>query len=70
MNKEKLFEAMKQFDEQTLAVAFSYAFNLTFYGVDVTEKWNTATEQSINLHAAYIRGYEDAMEGRKKNEVL
>ena len=53
---------MQQFDERTMAIAFAYAHYYRVYGVDVTEKWNTAIEQSANLEQAYRKGYDDATE--------
>lgn len=68
MTKKMLLEAMKQFDEQTLSVAYMYAKNLVSYGVDVTEKWLTATEQSANLGKAYREGYYDGWVRGGNNE--
>ena len=53
---------MQQFDERTMAIAFAYAHYMTMLGVNVTEKWDTATEQSANLEQAYRKGYYDATE--------
>lgn len=53
--KEK--EEMEQFDPQTLNLAYLYAKSLIAYGANVTEKWETATEQSANLEKAYRKGY-------------
>ena len=60
-DKEKILEAMSQFDKQTLAVAYAYASKLVYYGVDVTEKWETATQQSAYIERAYTEGYAEAM---------
>lgn len=62
MTKNKLLEAMRQFDDMTLSTAFVYAENITLFGVDVTKEWLTATEQSANLEKAYRKGYYDALE--------
>ena len=37
-------------------LAEMYAKNMVDYGVDVTEAWQTATQQSCALEKAYIRG--------------
>lgn len=59
--KEKNYAAMKeemeQIDQQTLNLAYLYVKNLVLYGADVTEKWETATEQSANLEKAYRKGF-------------
>ena len=62
VNGIPLPEDMQQFEETTLTVAFAYARYLTMYGVNVTAKWNTATEQSAKLEQAYRKGYYDATE--------
>ncbi len=59
--KKPYIKELAQFDEQTLAIAIVYACNMKRYGVDVTEKWNTAVEQSDALENAYHKGYADAL---------
>ncbi len=61
-NGTPLPKDMQRFDEQTMATAFAYAHYHRVYGIDVTEKWNTATQQSANLEQAYRKGYYDAVE--------
>lgn len=68
-NYAAMEEEMKQFDHQILNLAYLYAKSLTSYGVDVTEKWETATEQSANLEKAYRKGfYEGVAATLKENK--
>ena len=62
MSKQHILEEMSKFDEMTLSTAYIYAKNLTLYGVDVTEKWLTATQNSVALEKAYKKGYYDALQ--------
>ena len=63
-DKEKINLMMRLAKEDTyvLCQAYLYAVNLARYGVDVTEKWETATQQSASLHRAYIRGRYDELQ--------
>ena len=45
-----------------IATAYLHAINYTLYGVDVTEKWLTATQNASALEKAYRKGCYDAME--------
>ena len=60
--KQALLEALAEEDVQTLGLAYSYAQNLTMYGVDITKVWDTATANADALDKAYRKGYHDAME--------
>lgn len=42
--------------DQINQLAMMYAKNLVQYGVDITQKWDTATQQEAVLNQAYIRG--------------
>lgn len=68
MSKDKLLEAMRQFDNMTLSVAFVYAKNLILYGENVTEKWVTATQNASALEKAYRKGYYDALQRQAESE--
>lgn len=57
-----VLEELAKEDLQVLALAYTYAKNLQTYGVDVTEKWLTATQNASALEKAYLEGYYDAME--------
>lgn len=62
MTKEQLAQWLIELDENVLKVAIMYAENYLKYGVDVTEKWDTATKQQWSLERAERYGY---AEGRK-----
>lgn len=63
-DKEKinLMMLLAKEDTYVLSQAYLYAVNLARYGVVVTEKWETATQQSANLQRAYIRGRYDELQ--------
>ena len=60
--REAILKAFADMDTQKLALAFVYAQYYVDTGVDITIKWQTATEQSYALEKAYHKGYCDAME--------
>lgn len=61
-SKQQIIESLATFDEATLSLALSYAFNIQKYGIDITEKLQTATAQCAALSTARLVGYEEAME--------
>ena len=56
-----IIKELDKFDFQTLVTAYAYAKNLHFYGIDVTEKWETVAQQSVAMDRAYRKAYYDAM---------
>lgn len=66
--KEK--DEMEQFDPQILNLAYLYAKALISYGVNVTEKWETATEQSANLEKAYRKGFYEGVAAKLNEKDL
>lgn len=71
MNEEKqiqdykskeLLEELSKMPPMVISIAYLHAINYTLYGVDVTEKWVTATQQASCLEQAYRKGYYDAMQ--------
>lgn len=61
MTKEQLAQWLVELDENVLQVAIMYAENYLKYGVDVTEKWDTATKQQWSLERAERYGYAEGM---------
>lgn len=57
MTKEQLAQWLVELDENVLQVAVMYAENYLKYGVDVTEKWNTAVRQQYSLEKAQRQGF-------------
>ena len=47
------------YNDKVNQTATAYAANIHMFGVDVTEKWNTAIEQTEALNKAYLRGRHD-----------
>lgn len=67
MEKEQLAKWLLKYDEQTLQIALMYATNYLKYGVDVTEKWDTAVQQQAALKKAEEHGY---IEGRNSFGIV
>ena len=67
--KEKLIELLSQEDAMVLNQAYLYAKNLTNYGVDIAEKWVTATQNASALEKAYRKGYNDALRRLVESEL-
>lgn len=59
-SKSPYIQMLLDKDETTLKVAIMYAENYLKYGIDVTEKWQTAVAQSYAMHQARKQGYSDA----------
>lgn len=57
--KDLLISELDRFDVNVLKLALMQARYYTLFGVDVTEKWDTATEQSHMLDSAYAKGFHD-----------
>ena len=57
MDKEQLAKYLSELDENVLQVAIMYSINYLAYGVDVTEKWDTAARQQDALYRAKCAGY-------------
>lgn len=55
-----MIDILSQYDVRVLEIALAYAFHLCNFGVNVAEKWKTATEQANALSNAYRKGYSDA----------
>ena len=77
MNKEEkiqeyenkqLINELSKMPPMVIATAYLHAINYTRYGVDVTEKWTTATQNASALEKAYGNGYYDAWKRRAESE--
>lgn len=66
MNKEQLIDELSKMPPMVIATAYLHAINYTLYGVDVTEKWLTATQNSCALERAYKKGYYEALQKQKE----
>ena len=64
VNKQLINELSKMSPE-VITTAYSYAVNLIRYGVDVTERWTTATQNASALETAYRKGYYDALQKKQ-----
>ncbi len=66
--KQIMLDSLSKESEIVLATAYSYAKNLTTYGINVTEKWNNVLENTREVQAAYSRGYFDALSEMNNNK--
>ena len=58
MTKENyIINKLSKLPPMVIEIAYLYAINITTYGVDVTEKWLTVTQQAYALEQAYKKGY-------------
>lgn len=67
--KEKLIELLSKEDTMVLSQAYLYAKNLTDYGVDISNKWETSTQNANALEKAYRKGYNDALQRLIESEL-
>lgn len=68
-NKSKvLIDELSKMPPMVIATAYLHAINYTRYGVDVTEKWVTATQNVVALEKAYDKGYYDALQRQSESE--
>lgn len=57
--KDLILSILSDMPENILSVALVYAQYFTKYGIDVTQPWTTATEQSAAMNEAYKRGFNE-----------
>lgn len=65
-----LINKLSKMPSMVIETAYLYATKLTLYGVDVTEKWITATQNASALEKAYSKGYYDALQREKLENSL
>ena len=65
---KRLIDELSKMPPMVIATAYLYAVNYTSYGVDVTEKWVTATQNAAALEKAYRDGYYDALKRKAESE--
>lgn len=65
---KQLIDELSKMPPKVIATAYLHAINYTLYGVDVTEKWETATQNADALDIAYVKGYHDALQRLKESE--
>lgn len=59
MEKQGIIDMLSHYDKRILETALAYAINLWDYGIDVTQKWETATENAYALDKAYRKAFAD-----------
>ena len=64
LERKQLIDELSKMPPMVIATAYLHALNYTMYGVDVTEKWLTATQNAAALERAYHEGYSEALEQR------
>ena len=65
---KQLINELSKMPPMVIATAYLHAINYTLYGEDVTEKWETATQQVAALEKAYRKGYYDALQRQEESE--
>lgn len=60
--RARMIKALDELDDMTLSLALNYAYQMKALGIDITQVWDTAMQNSANLSQAYRQGYSDAME--------
>lgn len=70
IESEQLIGELSKMPSMVIATAYLHAINYTLYGVDVTEKWISATQNASALEKAYRRGYYDAQQKQAENEEV
>lgn len=63
---KQLIDELSKMPPMVIATAYLHAVNYTLYGIDVTEKWITATQNASVLEKAYRKGYYDALQRQAK----
>lgn len=66
--RKQLIDELSKMPPMVIATAYLHAINYTLYGVDVTEKWLTATQNAAALEQAYRKGYYDALQMLEERE--
>lgn len=66
---KQLIDELSKMPPMVIATAYLYAINYTLYGVDVTEKWVTATQQTHALEKARRDGYYEALQKLEENDA-
>lgn len=69
LQSKQLIDELSKMSPMVIETAYLHAINYTLFGVDVTEKWETATQNASALEKAYREGYYDALQRRKESEV-
>ena len=65
---KRLIDELSKMPPMVIATAYLHAINYTLYGVSVTEKWTTATQNASALEKAYRKGYYDALQRQAENK--
>ena len=66
--RKQLIDELLKMPPMVIATAYLHAINYTLYGEDVTEKWETATQNASALEKAYRKGYYDALQRQAESE--
>ena len=68
LRKERIITALSKFDEQKLTLALMHAENYLKYGIDITEKIDTATKNAEMIYKAEHQGYCKCLEDMRKKD--
>ena len=59
--KQAILDELAKESDMLISTAYLYAKAFVSYGVDVTQAWTTAVQQTANLEQAHKRGYYEAL---------
>ena len=62
MQRKEIVKLLAKEDSSVLGVAYLYATHIAKNGIDITEKWFTATQQAAELSRAYNQGRYDILQ--------
>ena len=68
--RKAVIERLADYPTEVLNFALVYADRLITYGVDVTEKWETLTEQVAACDKAFIAGKMSAIRGQIESKKI
>lgn len=68
IDKTSLLKELEKKDARVVALAYAYAINMDYYGIDVTSAWETAEKHQFSLSRAYWRGREDEYKSQQEQE--
>jgi hypothetical protein len=60
IQRDVLLKQLETAPDEVLALAYLHSLNYTMFGVEITEKWQTAVQNSAQMQKAYEKGYRDA----------
>lgn len=66
--QSEMIAELENLGPQAIALAYMYAKNMYMYGIDVTEKLQSAVPMDAALHKAYIAGLQAGLDRTRRKE--